>query len=358
MSRRDAGRSRPRQVTSEPTPEPTAEPAAEGWYPDPTCRHPWRWWDGQAWTGWVGDGGPRYADPLRPGDPLTAPGETRECTPDTSGPIGGFTAAELGCETAEPLCRIGEDRLAYATRIATHAELVASGGFDTRTTINPHTPDVADDVALGYLTDCLRDWKRYVPSRTGRYRFTATPAQACNAVWRDTAYAINHLGASDVDCVWRSFERLWLRGGIHQMTGAHSGWAETCSSVLDIVPDPDIPQWCVDFDIAHYMANLSRDPAWEEWGLTEYLNEEWLRPTYCTWMQKCIALVAQVAPATNPGQRHNSCDRRIAPQIIFIARRGNCGGLRQLAWVALLWAGNNRTLDHVADPPDDQIIDC
>ena len=45
-------------------PVPTATPG-EGWYPDPSSRHPDRYWNGSAWTEWVRDapGGTRESDP-------------------------------------------------------------------------------------------------------------------------------------------------------------------------------------------------------------------------------------------------------------------------------------------------------
>jgi Protein of unknown function (DUF2510) len=46
--------------------DPVSAPApAEGWYPDPSGRHPDRWWNGAAWTQWVRDrpGGTRSDDP-------------------------------------------------------------------------------------------------------------------------------------------------------------------------------------------------------------------------------------------------------------------------------------------------------
>ena len=75
-------------------------------------------------------------------------------------------------------------------------------------------------------------------------------------------------------------------------------------------------------------------------------------------MQKCIATVANVAPATEHHQRHNSCDQRLAPQLIFIARDGRCGGLELISFIARLWTGNTAVLPHIADPPGDQIVDC
>lgn len=42
-----------------------AEGTAEGWYPDPSGRHPDRHWDGARWTKWARDkeGGTRTEDP-------------------------------------------------------------------------------------------------------------------------------------------------------------------------------------------------------------------------------------------------------------------------------------------------------
>lgn len=37
------------------------------WYPDPTSRHELRYWDGQAWTEHVSDGGIQASDPVPPG---------------------------------------------------------------------------------------------------------------------------------------------------------------------------------------------------------------------------------------------------------------------------------------------------
>lgn len=49
---------------------PPAGGTAEGWLPDPSGRHPDRWWDGTQWTKWVRDkpGGTRSEDP-----PVAAP---------------------------------------------------------------------------------------------------------------------------------------------------------------------------------------------------------------------------------------------------------------------------------------------
>ncbi len=353
------------EPTAESTPKPettvTTEPeptvAAAGWYPDPTCRHPWRWWD-NGWSSSVGDGGEPTNDMVRPGENLPPPGEPFDCPP----PGSGLSAAELGCTGDNPPCRFGTDGLVYATRIVSHEELVASGGF--RRGLNPNAPDVDDAVALTYLTGCLRSWDDFVPSLSRSYQFTATPAQACSAVWKETSYAVNHLGATDVNCVWGSFARLWLAGGRAYLPSAQSGWAERCSSWLDPQPERDIPAWCADLDISGYLSDISRSPSWEEWGLAQFyfdengvVDYEWGKTTYCTWMEKCRDLVGAIAPGSNIGQRHNTCDQRIAPQIIFIARRGRCGGLRMLADIALFWA-RGEELPHVAERPSDQLVAC
>ena len=47
---------------------PASAGTAEGWMPDPSGRHPDRWWDGRQWTMWVRDrpGGTRSEDPPVP----------------------------------------------------------------------------------------------------------------------------------------------------------------------------------------------------------------------------------------------------------------------------------------------------
>ncbi|WP_419846107.1 DUF2510 domain-containing protein [Candidatus Poriferisocius sp.] len=64
-----------RAAAMAPLPDP-------GWYPDPTCRHEQRTWDGQAWTEQVWDQGVRSTDSIRPGeaDTLAQPGEAFACS--------------------------------------------------------------------------------------------------------------------------------------------------------------------------------------------------------------------------------------------------------------------------------------
>src|SRR3954471_938659 len=48
------------------------EDAQQGWKPDPTGRHAYRWWDGERWTDDVGADGVNSKDPYdgqQPGDP-------------------------------------------------------------------------------------------------------------------------------------------------------------------------------------------------------------------------------------------------------------------------------------------------
>lgn len=45
---------------------PNAQPSgpAPGWFPDPSARFRWRWWDGVRWSDDVTNGGPMTKDPL------------------------------------------------------------------------------------------------------------------------------------------------------------------------------------------------------------------------------------------------------------------------------------------------------
>ncbi len=66
----------------EPVPQPTAAPASGAvadWYPDPTCRNEFRWWDGQVWTDSVGNSGLESADGMRLDDSPSDPGEPTGC---------------------------------------------------------------------------------------------------------------------------------------------------------------------------------------------------------------------------------------------------------------------------------------
>ena len=358
------------------------------WFSDPTCRYVVRWWDGSAWTAWVGEAGEKVIDPLSPSDFLVPPpGSHDGCSffdpPDTS-------AEGLGCTGENPACAIGDDGQVSAVRIMSHSELVDSKGFSDGLPINPYTPNVSLDVALGHITDCLRSWDDFIGSGSDRYKFTASPVMACNAIWRQTAYAVNHLGVSDIECVMGHYEQLWLFGGAEKARRAHGGWAGPpplpapssgrfdtfvsgdkrfrCSSWLDPFPDRDGEQACIDLGVDHFDSTgsareVSRDPDWEEWGVDGYLRDpdgnitaEWWKPTYCIAMVKCIDLITDVAPETPQANKHNSCDIRFAPQLIFIAARGRCGTLDLLQDMAELWGGKN--LPNAAPVPGDQIVNC
>ena len=52
-----------------PGPEPEQTPAEAKWAADPTGRHQWRYWDGKAWTDYVGDDGRETRDPMTSGPP-------------------------------------------------------------------------------------------------------------------------------------------------------------------------------------------------------------------------------------------------------------------------------------------------
>jgi hypothetical protein len=77
--------------------EPAPAGTAEGWLPDPSGRHPDRYWDGKAWTIWVRDkpGGTRSEDPPVASPPATTPTASEDlqsATPPASHP--GSTATE------------------------------------------------------------------------------------------------------------------------------------------------------------------------------------------------------------------------------------------------------------------------
>lgn len=67
----------------------TTEPATTGWHPDPFGRHPFRWWDGQAWTAYTGDGTAVQWDPT----PIE---EVEEREPGLPGIVLAFLAFAVG----------------------------------------------------------------------------------------------------------------------------------------------------------------------------------------------------------------------------------------------------------------------
>lgn len=52
------------QGPAAPASDVDGKPAMFGWYPDVTCRHAERYWDGRGWTELVRDGGVSGSDPL------------------------------------------------------------------------------------------------------------------------------------------------------------------------------------------------------------------------------------------------------------------------------------------------------
>jgi hypothetical protein len=51
-------------ATQAPAPAPPRTPTAGAWHPDPSGRHPYRWFDGTEWTAAVSDGQTQGTDPL------------------------------------------------------------------------------------------------------------------------------------------------------------------------------------------------------------------------------------------------------------------------------------------------------
>jgi membrane protease YdiL (CAAX protease family) len=74
-------------VTDEP------QPTAKGWYPDPFGRHRVRWWDGEGWTAYAGDGAAVQWDPR----PIEEPEEHR---PGMPGIVTAFIAFGGGAAAA------------------------------------------------------------------------------------------------------------------------------------------------------------------------------------------------------------------------------------------------------------------
>ena len=81
---------------------PTMTPA--GWYPDPSQRHDYRYWDGTGWSSQVSDGGLTTADPeLRPATtPAAAPtvGPLAPPDPDLAAPAEPRSAAPAAARAA------------------------------------------------------------------------------------------------------------------------------------------------------------------------------------------------------------------------------------------------------------------
>jgi uncharacterized membrane protein YeaQ/YmgE (transglycosylase-associated protein family) len=60
---------------------PVADEVGAGWHHDPTGRHQWRWWDGNAWTEHVASGGVASTDPI--GSPSPTPATENPWVPST-----------------------------------------------------------------------------------------------------------------------------------------------------------------------------------------------------------------------------------------------------------------------------------
>jgi uncharacterized RDD family membrane protein YckC len=76
-----------------------------GWWPDPTRRHLYRYWNGAQWTDHVADGGPTRTDPLVPTAVVgsSAPvAPARERDPVPVGPIAAFQSSQFGRWPRDP----------------------------------------------------------------------------------------------------------------------------------------------------------------------------------------------------------------------------------------------------------------
>ena len=70
----------------------STQTSGAGWHPDPSGRHQQRYWDGQAWTDAVADGGQQSTDPFTAAPPGAAPQYGVAGRP-ARGPIGRPTNA-------------------------------------------------------------------------------------------------------------------------------------------------------------------------------------------------------------------------------------------------------------------------
>ena len=320
-----------------PVPEPTARPdpvVAADWYPDPVCRNGWRYWDGYEWTAWVGNDGERSEDPLGESEDPDPPAEGDK-TSDCANRLRPLTAAELGCDSPDPACRIGGDGWPVATRLVSLEELRATGGYNHQFVEDDYWPDVPEHVALGYLTRCLQEWGRYVPSPYDRWTFGGTPVQTCSAMWKNMAYPVTYLGAGqepDLQCVYERFERLWLRGHRVAFEHAHTGWAEYCGSWLDPQPVREVPDDC-SLPLPDYYERASSTDGWAEWSVyttVAFPDEEAFRQWWCNLWLRCDDLYHQIAPKRADLSPDDPCRRVLTGIQTLVARKGRCAELAQL----------------------------
>ncbi len=158
-------------------------------------------------------------------------------------PLYPWGAWQLGCVLTEvPLCsQSPPDMLPTADRVPTPAELRAiSASPEGAEWIPPRVPSRhGDALSLSVVTSCLRSFPNYAlpdPADPDLW-YDGPPVARCWAVWMHAEYAVDYLGG-DPQCVWEAVERVFLHGGLGgwEITpySVWTGWAETCSSVLDM----------------------------------------------------------------------------------------------------------------------------
>ncbi len=123
------------------TPQPST--VVSNWYPDPSGRHEVRYWDGEAWTGHVADGGVPAEDPLPAGG--TPPSVPTLGYGAQSGPAAMRSQAE---EYADIVLRVSpvEARDAVAQQLAAKGFRVA---FHDDWHATAEKGNVATNVVLG-----------------------------------------------------------------------------------------------------------------------------------------------------------------------------------------------------------------
>lgn len=97
------------------------------WEPDPTGRHQYRWWDGQAWTDHVADGGRADIDPV--GVPVEPAPTTATGPIPTSEPPATGTPAQGGTPSEANAAATGPNHGVIAVVVAAVVVLVGAGAF-------------------------------------------------------------------------------------------------------------------------------------------------------------------------------------------------------------------------------------
>ena len=221
-----------------------------GWVSDPLCRAAYRWWDGEQWTERVRL---KATDSVEITDPILDSDLIRPLEPDHPQHHCGFMEDHypLTCAAVSPAaCTLDSESRPTATRVMAYREIKDSldhpyERFILHRSSEGDWPNLSDEVALSYLTDCLTGWDGYVMLRLPFVALDAPAELACNVVWALMAYPVNTL-LVDVDCAWENYKEVFFRGGDRVSSRVLVGYAEVCDSWLDPEPDRPLNERCED----------------------------------------------------------------------------------------------------------------